>query len=161
MHKVTTRLAPILAALSMLGAARADVVTDLTGAWSLVSNVIEDSGKRFEPFGPNPKGLFYFDGNRFSVVIVRADLPKIESNNRMTGKPEEYSAIVQGSLAVFGRYTLNSAGEMTQSIEASTFPNWAGTSQKRTIKITDDNLVIINPAGSAGGVATVTLKRIK
>ena len=156
-----TRVAPIFAALSISVQARADVTTDLIGAWSLVSNVIEDNGKRFEPFGPNPKGLFYFDGSRFSVVVLRADLPKIESNNRMNGTPGEYSAIVQGSLAVLGKYSLNSSGEMIQSVEASTFPNWAGTSQKRTIKISGDSLVIINPAGSAGGVATVTLQRIK
>jgi hypothetical protein len=37
-------------------------------------------------------------------------------------------------------------------VEHSTFPNWMGTDQKRTIAITGNDLKWTNPAGSAGGV---------
>ena len=36
---------------------------------------------------------------RFSVIVTRSDLPKLESNNREAGTTEENKAIVQESLA--------------------------------------------------------------
>ena len=39
---------------------------------------------------------------RYVLVIARADLPKVASNNRTMATPEESQAIVQGSIAHFG-----------------------------------------------------------
>jgi hypothetical protein len=78
----------------------------------------------------------------------------------MTATPDENKAIVQGSLAVFGSYTITADGQMTQMPEASTYANWTGTEQRRTIRIAGDDMVLTNPTGSVGGVATVTLKRL-
>jgi hypothetical protein len=46
-------------------------------------------------------------------------------------------------------------------VEFSTFPNWNGTEQKRTIVISGDEMKWTNPAGSAGGVAELGFKRAK
>jgi hypothetical protein len=47
-----------------------------------------------------------FDANgRFSLIIMRGDLPKYASNKRVDGTPDEYKATVTGSLAYFGTYT--------------------------------------------------------
>ncbi len=114
-------------------------------------------------YGPNPQGLVIFDGNgHYALVNARADQPKIASNNRMEGTPEEYKAIVQGSIAHFGRYTRNEADKtITFQIQTSTFPNWNGTVQKRPFILMGDELRWTTPAASGGGSGEVVLRRAK
>jgi len=50
--------------------------------------------------------LIFDNYRRFSFILTRPDLPKFASNNRGTGTAEENKAIVQGSLAYFGTYSL-------------------------------------------------------
>ena len=38
---------------------------------------------------------------RFSITVVRSDLLKFASNNRMSGTPDEIKAIVQGAHRLF------------------------------------------------------------
>jgi hypothetical protein len=50
---------------------------------------------------------------------------------------------------------------LTIKVEHSTFPNWIGTDQKRTITTTGDEMKWTNLAGSGGGVVELVLKRAK
>jgi len=47
------------------------------------------------------------------LMTSRSDLPKFASNNRNDGTSDEYKAIVQGSIAHFGTYTVNEADMAT------------------------------------------------
>lgn len=133
---------------------------DLLGTWSFVSVNVVDGEKKFEPFGPKPKGMLVLDGKRFSIIVMRNELPKISSNNRMTATPDENRTVVQGSLAYFGTYTVDDAKKMlTLTTDASTYANWTGTDQPRTFQLSGSDLTLTNPAGSAGGVATIRLRR--
>ncbi len=135
----------------------------IVGTWSYVSvDTVRPDGSREPMYGPNPKGLVIFDSNgRYALVNVRSDLPKFASNNRMKGTPEENKAVVHGSIAHFGRYTVNDAdGTITFSIEVSTFPNWTGIEQKRPFTLRGDELKWTTPA-SGGGLGEVVLKRVK
>jgi len=79
----------------------------LVGSWILVSLTAGDGAKQTMPYGPNPKGTMMVDANgRFSITVVRSDLPRFASDNRMTGTPEENMAIVQGCIAYFGTYSM-------------------------------------------------------
>jgi len=99
---------------------------------------------------------------RYVLVIARADLPKVASNNRTTATPEENKAIVQGSGAHFGTLSVNAADKtITFKIETSLFPNWDGTEQKRPFTVTGDELTYTVPAASGGGTATVVWQRAK
>jgi hypothetical protein len=82
-------------------------------------------------YGPDPHGVAIFDASgRYALVNARSGLPKFASGNRMEGSPDDYKAIVQGSIAHFGRYTVNEADKtITFHIETSTFPNWDGSSR--------------------------------
>jgi hypothetical protein len=137
---------------------------EIQGSWTLVSIYNEQDGKRIEQFGPNPRGILVFtpDG-RFSQIILRASLPKFASNSRMKGTVEENQAVVQGAIAYFGRYAVVSEKEQTVSlsIEGSTFPNWDGESQRRTITVVGDELKIINPTTTIGGTNYSIWKRAK
>jgi lipocalin-like protein len=135
----------------------------LVGTWTYVSaDTVRPDGSRVPIYGPNPQGLAIFESNgRYLLLVARAGLPKFESNNRLEGTLEEYKAVVQGSNAHFGRYTINDADKtITFQIETSTFPNWNGTEQKRPFTLTGDEFRWTT-AGSSGGSAEVVLKRVK
>lgn len=135
----------------------------LIGHWTLVSVKNEQDGKTTEPLGPNPKGLYIFDrSGHYALMIFRPDLPKFASNNRSSGTPEENKAVVLGSLAHFGTYSVNER-EGTYSVrpEASTYPNWVGIDQIRSFSVSKDELKITNPSGSRGGTSTLIWKRTK
>jgi hypothetical protein len=80
----------------------------------------------------------------------------------MEGTPEENKAVVQGSIAHFGKYTVDEANKtITFHIEASTFPNWNGTEQKRPFTVTGEELKWRTIASTGGATAEVVLKRAK
>ena len=145
------------------GAAHAQAAKDMIGMWSLVSVTLDRNGSKSEPFGPNPQGILVFDRNgHFSLVVTRADLPRLASNNRMTGTAEENKAIVRGSTAYFGTYSVSEADRMfVVHVEGATFPNWVGTDQKRIFTVNGDQLRYTNSSRSGGeGTALVILKRV-
>lgn len=135
------------------GDAASQVSTDLVGAWTLISVTVDEDGKKLEPFGSNPNGSLILDGNgHFSIVVVRSDIPKFASDNRLKGTAEENKTAVQGSLAYFGTYSIQETNRIiSMRIEGSTFPNWKGTEQKRLFSRGGDQLRLTNPDGSAGG----------
>ena len=146
--------------VALPGAAVAQTAKDLFGTWTLVSSdTVHPDGSRVPTFGSNPKGILVFTSDgRFSYLFSRADLPKFASNNRNMGTPEEYKAVVQGSIATFGTYSVADKS-LSIKVEHSTFPNWISTDQKRTITIAGDDMMWSNPAGSGGGVVELVLKR--
>ncbi len=163
------RVACLAAALSAQSPAGAqskatELKQQIVGDWTLAEVVLEQSGKRMQPFGPNPKGFMtYSTGGRFAYVLLRSDLPRIASNNRMETTPEESKALASGVLAVYGTYSVNEAdGSLTSRMEAGTFPNWNGTEQIRMITVVGDELRVINPTPpSGGGTAYLVWKRAK
>src|SRR3954451_14508592 len=122
---------------------------NLVGTWTPVS---------VEAFGPNPKGLLIFEpGGRFSLQLMRSELPKLASNKRDAGTAEENKTIVGGSIAYYGTYSIT-GNDLTLHVEACTFPNWTGTDQKRTnVSITGDELKYTNPSPSVGGNPAVLI----
>ena len=153
----------VLGVVLSAGEVCAQTTKDLAGTWTLVSNVNEQGGNKTDTFGPNPKGTLTVDANgRYVLAIVRADLPKVASNNRTTATPEENKAIVGGSITHFGTLSVSAADKtITFKIETSTFPNLDGTEQKRPFTVTGDELTYTNTAASAGGTSTVVWKRAK
>jgi lipocalin-like protein len=109
----------------------------LVGTWNFViAEITTADGKKQLPFGDRPRGMLVFtaDGH-FSQVHVANGLPRIASGNRLAGSVEENKAILAGSLALFGTYTVDEAKRtLTFHIEASTFPNLEGVAQTRTIE---------------------------
>lgn len=154
--------AVVLSGASTVWAQQKGLKQQLPGTWSVVSQYVDQDGKKTEPFGPTPKGTFMFDQNgRFSIVLVSSSLPRIAANNRMKATPAEHKAIVEGSLGYFGTYTVGDDGTVTMKIEGSSYPNWTGESQKRTMVVKGDELRVTNPVANVGGTAHVVLKRAK
>ena len=120
----------------------------IIGTWTLVvAEVVAPDGKKSFPFGETPKGILIFTADgQFAQVHVASDVPKIASNNRLTGTPEEYAAIMRRSISLFGSYTVNEVKKtVTFKIVSSTYPNFAGEAQERSIdKLTADEFVNTN-----------------
>jgi len=133
------------------------------GSWTLISLTSGEEANQTLPYGPNPKGTMMVDANgRFSITVMRSDLPKFASNNRMSGTPEENKAIVQGTIAYFGTYSIDEATHvLTVNVEGSTFPNFTGGTQARILSFNDDEVTYFNPTPSMGGSAKVTYRRAK
>lgn len=152
----------LIAALGASASALAQQVSEaIVGGWTLASVVLEQDGKRQEPYGSSPKGFasFHPDG-RFSYMIIRSDLPRVASGNRFTATTEEMKAIYLGTIAYFGRYTYNEASRtLLLHIEASNFTNWAGTTERRVLALTGDEMRLVNPAPPTGGTSYIVWKR--
>src|SRR5437588_6218508 len=67
----------------------------LVGAWTFVSaDSVRSDGSKVAVFGSNPKGTIIFTGDgHFALVQMRADIPRLASNSRDQGTPEEYKAM--------------------------------------------------------------------
>ena len=126
----------------------------LVGTWNfVVAEVVAPDGKKSFPFGETPNGILIFTpGGQFAQIHTASDLPKIASNNRLTGTPDEYSTIMRRSISLFGTYSVDEEKKtVTYNIVSSSYPNFAGEAQMRTIdKLTADEFVNTNP-NVAGG----------
>lgn len=137
----------------------------IAGAYAGVAFKQTDaSGRTSDVFGSDPRAMMVLtpDG-RYSIIVMRADLPKLASNSRLKGTAEENNAVVAGSIAHFGRYTLNQKDQtITFHVDASTFANWNGADQKRPMSIKGDALTyrVLAPS-TGGGSAEVTWKRMR
>jgi hypothetical protein len=137
----------------------------LVGTWLQVSidGTFPDGTKR-QLFGPDPKGiLIYTNDGYFSLMQSRADLIKLESSNRATATPEEAKAVVAGSIAYFGRYSVDEASKVVSiDIQGSTFANQIGSTSdnKRIItSLTANELKLSNPGSASGLKLELVFKR--
>jgi Lipocalin-like domain len=146
----------LLGAASLAGDAlgqQKELGKQLVGTWEFVSSTSQGEGGS-SLWGDKPKSLLVFtDNGRYSLTILRSDVPKFASNNRLKGTAEENKAAVQGVTTHFGRYSVNEADKtLTLRIEGSAYPNMIGTEQKRPFSISENELRYTNPAPSSGGV---------
>src|SRR5882757_2367665 len=161
------RIGAIVCALVLAGSAQAQSLRErIVGAWDLkVAEIVGADGQKSYPFGETPKGLLVFTAEgRFAQIHVAGDVPKIASGNRLNGTAEEYAAIMKRSLSLFGTYTVDEAKKtVTFTVTSSTFPNWQGEAQERSIdKLTADEFVNTNPNVAGGrGRATNYYMRVK
>jgi hypothetical protein len=158
--------AALVLALCTSAASAQSLKQQIVGTWDfVVAEITGADGKKSFPFGETPKGVLIFTPEgRFAQIHVASDVPKIASGNRLTGTAEEYAAINRRSLSVFGSYTIDEAKKtVTFRITSSTFPNWEGEAQTRTIdKLTTDEFVNTNPNVAGGrGSASNYYRRVK
>jgi len=144
------------------GIAAAQTAKDLVGTWTNVSNVnIRQDGSRVDLFGPHGTGMAIFESNgRYMVINVNPDVPKFAANSRAQGTPTENKAAVEGNIAHYGTYSVANK-VITLKIEGSSYPNWAGTEQKRPIISFTKNEIKWTTVASVGGTAEVGWKRVK
>src|SRR6195952_6177159 len=113
LRTIAAVLALALSAAAAAAQPAASLKDQIVGSWNfVVAEVTAPDGKKSFPFGEAPKGILIFtpDG-RFAQIHVAADVPRIASNNRLTGSPEEYAEIMRRSLSVFGTWIDDEASQ--------------------------------------------------
>jgi len=79
----------------------------------------------------------------------------------LQGTPDENKAIVQGTQAFFGTYSIADK-VLTWHIEGSTWPAWTGTDEKRTIlAFNKDEMTLQNAAAAVTGSNVIVVRRVK
>jgi lipocalin-like protein len=135
----------------------------LVGTWIYVSSTsTRADGSKTET--PNLKGILIYTGDgHFALVSVRTDLPKFANPDRARATAEEAQAVVAGSIAYYGTYSINEVDKvLTPKVEGSTYANLIGTDQKRIItSLTADELKFTNPRTPAGVTLEFVWKRAK
>ncbi len=138
--------------------AAAQTAKDVVGTYMFVSETREKDGTTTEI---HSKGILVLDATGHYVLTIHGlNLPKIASNNRTTATPDEAKAIVAGTIAHFGTYSVND-NTLIFKIESATFPNWNGAEQKRPFTLTGDDLRYTLAVASGGGSVTINWKRVK
>jgi hypothetical protein len=137
----------------------------LVGTWiQVISEITAPDGAKSFPFGETPNGILIFTPTgHFAQIHIASDVPKFASGNRLTGTPEEYKAISQKSLSIFGGWTVDEEKKtVTFTITSSTFPNAAGQAQTRTIDtLTADEFKNSTAVAGGRGSAFNLYKRAK
>jgi hypothetical protein len=148
--------------IAATGPSDAQQAGQLVGTWIVVkSDTVMPNGSRSPTFGTNPRGVATFDsGGRYSLQIIRDNPTKFASNNRLEGTPEENKAAVHAMISHFGTYTVT-GDTILFKLDASSYPNWSGTEQKRPFKLNGDELSWQTPAASGGGSAELLWRRAK
>jgi len=135
----------------------------LVGTWIYVSSTsTRADGSKTDR--PNLKGIvIYTSDGHFAFVSVRPDLPKLAANDRARATAEEARAVVAGSIAYYGTYSVNEVDKViTPKVEGSTFANLIGSDQKRIItSLTADELKFTNPRTASGETLEFVWKRAK
>lgn len=131
---------------------------NLVGSWSLVSidNIYPDSS-RVHPYGENPKGLLIFDttGN-YAIQILKAVRSKIVSSDKNKCTAEENARLVQESNSHFGKYEIDEKHKIIVfKIESASFPNWEGTTQKRSYTFTQNEIKYVVTNTTQGGQSVI------
>lgn len=137
------------------------VARQLLGTWMLVSwEQMTPEGTTVRQFGAIPKGIAFFDeGGHCIIAVMRADRDNyaIENFGQIAqATAEESKATAQGTITYFGTYSVDEADRsMVIHVEASSFPNWNGTDQKRSFEINDGQLKLTVRPPRGGSVDVV------
>jgi hypothetical protein len=135
----------------------------VVGSWTLVSATqTTKDGVKSDRWGPNPRGRAIFEPDgRYLFMIFRSDVPKFAADNPNQSTADESKAAIQGMTANFGTWSDDEATKtITTNIEAASFPNLVGGTQKRIISsLTAGELKYTNPASQIGTVDDVVWKR--
>jgi hypothetical protein len=133
----------------------------IVGRWKLVSIYNDGKDGKRHLYGEKPVGMLMFDraGNVLQF-LSKPDVPKFAKANRLEGTDKEYREASQAIIAGYGTYTVE--GD-TVSIRwlASSYPNRVGTTEKRSYKITGDQLSSRNPTAASGGTSYANYVREK
>ncbi len=137
----------------------------LVGTWTLVSIIATNkAGGKSDRRGPNPKGMFILQADgHFSLLTSRSDIPNFKIDNVNQGTAEEYKAVMTGMIANVGTWSVDEATKtITTHVEAGSYPNLNGNTQKRVISsLTADELRYTNGASVSGTVDEATWRRAK
>lgn len=133
------------AAIFIAGQVSAQGLNSVAGTWRIVAVTVEVNGKISLPYGPHPEGKLVFTSDLHFVELIRDPrIPHFRSNERGGGTDAENRAVMAGTLALYGRYTVDAEGKFSgNTVEGSSFPNWIGdvrTTKELRMEVAGDRM---------------------
>ena len=123
MKRLITTLLMLIFVVGDALAQKGSLKEQVLGTWIHVSTTVTaPDGKKSDR--PGQGVLIYAPDGHFAFVNVANNLPKLAANNRDKATAEEARAIVAGSIAYYGTYTVDEATRtIVPKVGGSTFPN--------------------------------------
>jgi hypothetical protein len=139
---------------------------EFVGAWKLISlERRTTAGEVTYPMGQNPVGRLTYDAlGRMSVQIMRPDRPKFQAASVAGGTPEEKIAALDGYTAYYGTFSVSETERVViHHVEASLYPNWVGSDQRRFYEFSGDQLILraVNGSGGPGTESRLVWERAR
>lgn len=155
----------VLAVLVGMASARAaePAASPLRGTWTLVAaDKILASGERVRDYGEAPKGRLVVDAQgRYSLQIFKSERARFASDSKADASADEFRSAVLGSSTHYGTVAVDAErGVLTFRIEASSFPNWEGTEQRREYTLEGAVLSYKVPPRADGSVPVSVWRRL-
>ncbi len=128
-------------------AAEQSVAKRLIGHWSLVSCESVTDGRLEYPYGQDAVGQITYDAaGHMAVQVMRRGRETFASGDLSSATPAEVSTAFVGYIAYYGSYSVDeAAGMVTHHLDASWFPNWVGSDQRRYYTLESDRLTLTTP----------------
>lgn len=162
--RTTTWVVGTFAALAIATPALAQTPNKVVGTWRPISATVEVNGTQSSPYGPDPRGKLIFTSDMHFVELIHDPrIPRFKSVQRGKGTDEENRAAMAGSIALYGRYSVDAEGNFSgNTVEGSSFPNWIGdvrTTEVLTM-VVDGDRMIENFQRPGGAKVTIIWERL-
>lgn len=139
-------------------------ISPLQGTWTLVAaEKILPGGKQAHDYGEAPKGRLIVDAKgRYSLQIFQSERLRFAADSKADGSADEFKSAVMGSSTHYGTVTVDEKDELLVfSIDASSFPNWDGTVQKRQYKLKGAELTYQVPPRADGSIPISVWRKLE
>jgi Lipocalin-like domain len=126
---------------------------EFVGAWKLISFERRTAaGEVTYPMGENPVGRLTYDAvGRMSAQIMRPDRPKFQAVDPAKWTAEEKAAAFDGYIAYYGTFSVSDTERaVIHHVEASLYPHWVGSDQRRLYEFSGNQLILRAVNGSGG-----------
>jgi len=143
----------LAAAAAAAPSADAPPLATLQGSWRMEEAYERHAdGSLTHSYGLHPQGLMMVDAaGHYSVQIFRPDRAPFRSGDKTAGEPAEYRDAAIGSSTHFGTVRIDSPHhQLIFMVEAASFPNWNGKTQRRDFTYRDGLLSYAVPASASG-----------
>src|SRR5205823_3129528 len=133
--------------------ARRSMSDEFVGAWKLISFERRTAaGEVTYPMGQNPVGRLTYDAlGRMSAQIMQPDRPKPQGAVPASWSAEEKAAAFDGFIAYYGTFSVSATERVViHHVEASLYPQWVGSDQRRMYEFLGSQLILRAVNGSGG-----------
>ena len=155
-----------LAALLCSGQKPSAPADDFVGVWKLVSfeRRMAD-GEITHPLGDKPAGRLTYDAmGHMTAQLMNPDRPQFRKALSGLGSSKEKSAAYYGYTAYYGAYSVNEKDHVViHHVEASLYPNWIGSEQRRLYEFSGGRLTLraVNGMGGPGTESRLVWERAR
>jgi hypothetical protein len=139
---------------------------EFVGAWRLISFERRSAaGEITYPMGQNPVGRITYDAlGRMSAQIMRPDRPKFQAASSSNWSAEEKAVAFDGFIAYYGTFSVSETERVViHHVEASLYPHWVGTDQRRLYEFSGSQLILraVNGSGGPGTESRLVWERAR